>query len=237
LKDKLEPWSQSRILETIDRENRVLGDYEEQVKNIEAMITEAISRGIAETPDIEECQEELVAVRGHIQEQRNTLFQINVNEAARQVEVWLQKLEDIEALLQTSDPVKNIPEFLNQVDTERQAIEKDLTFDMLQALIATTSDIRQRIGEMKPRIQERLFAASRKGSLKQGFERLHRQHQVNKYIIPVSLAVALITGGLLEHQIQASAELTTVRWIALALLIAYFLYYVLVFYIFRTDKE
>jgi sterol desaturase/sphingolipid hydroxylase (fatty acid hydroxylase superfamily) len=64
-----------------------------------------------------------------------------------------------------------------------------------------------------------------------------RHHELNRYFIPVSLLVALITGGMIAAQVQSLPGLATLRWVALAFLIAYFAYYVWVYYISSSLSE
>jgi serine/threonine protein kinase len=288
LKDRLEPWSQSGILETIGNEARVLGDFEEQVTGIESVLNEAVARGVAEIPEIDVSRDELTGVRAQIQKQRSAFFDIDVKETAQKVDAWLQKIEEIEALLQTGNPVKDIPEFLNRSDEEKQAIEKDPMFETLQVLESTSAEIEQTIGQIELQIRGRLCTAliddvgqkdeelvrlrtelatlqeelakaqegaaisqadlaqlreeiavlqQRESLLEQQLEKPNREHEINRYVIPISLALAVIAGGIVAPQIRALPGLSTVKWIALALLIAYFAYYVWVYYISRPRSE
>ncbi len=275
MRSQLEPWSQPRILETIARENKLLTDYEGQVKDIESLLAQAVSHGIARAVDIEKCDNELAGVKRQIQTQRDFFFQIDVNEKAQKVEEWLQKIEDIEALLSTSNPVKNIPEFLNQIDIEQQAIEKDPMLDSLQAAVSANVHIGETINQLKLRIKRRLveiligdvgqrdetivelksevqhsraelaqaqaeLAKTRAETselqqsltlLQQQLDKPHQQHEINKYLIPVLLMAALLAGGLIASQIETLPGLSILRWVALALLLACFIYYLWIYYL------
>lgn len=289
LKARLDPWSQARILETIGREHSQLGAYEEQVKDLEVSLHEAEANGVVETHELEVCQNELGTVREQIKAQRDAFFKVNVKATAQTVEMWLQKLGEIEALLQTSNPLKNIPEFLDKIDTEQPAIEKDATLEALQKLVSANGDIGRTINEMKLRIQGRLFqilisdigwrdealALSRKDASKQrqdarkvteelsitrsellktqsrvsdlqkraeAFaaerEKVERQHEINRYTIPVSLAVAVLAGGMIAPQLkQLLGDSNGVVYIALVILIAYFFYYIWVYYLSQWSKK
>lgn len=63
--------------------------------------------------------------------------------------------------------------------------------------------------------------------------KLKQQYEINRYLIPLALAVAIITGGLVAPQLQSlpgTSVLTVVAW---GLFIAYFGYYIWVYYINR----
>jgi hypothetical protein len=282
LKDRLAPWSQSRILETIRNRTKELGGYEEQVKGMEALLSEAIAHGLAETVEIETCRDELTGIRAQIQSQHSAFFDIDMQETAQKVEAWLQKIEEIEALLQTGNPVKDIPEFLDRSDEEQQAIEKDPTFETLRALGSTSAEIEQATGQVELQIRGRLCSAliddvsrrdeestrlreesataqaelakAQEGAatsqadlarareeiavlqqgeslLKQQVEKPNREHEINRYVIPISLVLAVIAGGIIAPKIQTLPGLSTIKWIALASLIAYFVYYVWAYYL------
>ena len=156
LKNKLEPWSQNKILETINRETSTLKQAEEDIKGIEAMFREAIARGVAQTPDVEQCWAELSEAHGVIHQQREVFYGIDVDRTTQKVEAWLQKIEDIEDLLNTGNPIKDIPEFLDRIDREQQTIEKDDIFETLQDSIAASHRIKWTISDVKLRIKERL---------------------------------------------------------------------------------
>jgi hypothetical protein len=67
--------------------------------------------------------------------------------------------------------------------------------------------------------------------------KLKRQHEINKYIIPISLVVAVIVGGVIAPQLETLSGLTAIKLIALALLAAYFGYYFWVYYISERLNE
>lgn len=276
LKDKLEPWSQAKIFETFDHENEMLAEFEEQVKSIEALISEAVAHGVTETPDIEACRHDLVTVNARIQEQHRVFLRTEVNDAVQNIEAYLQRIEDIEALLQTGDPVKDIPEFFNRIDEAQEVIEGDALLERLRALVTTNTEIGQTINHLKLRIRGQLLkiliddvgrrdeqltvmrnqlseattalaqvqTKSTKtqaelatlrpqvDSLKQQLKGLKQQHTINRYIIPISLAIAVVVGGVIAPQLQTLlGESTMVVNIALALLIVYFIYYIWVYYL------
>lgn len=157
LKARLDPWSQAKILETIGHETNLLATYEEQVKDLEVSLDEAEAHGVAEKHEFEVCRHELAKVRKQLQAQRDAFFKVKVKETAQKVELWLQKLMEIGALLQTSDPLKNIPEFLDKIDAEQPVIEKDAMFEAIQALISDNGEIGRTISEMKLLMREQLF--------------------------------------------------------------------------------
>jgi RIO-like serine/threonine protein kinase len=157
LRNKLEPWSQTRILETIDRENKRLREYEEQVKRIETSVNEAIAHGVAETRDVEICRNELAGVRTQIQRQHEAFYQIEVNDTVQKIEALLQRIEDIEALLQTGNPLKDIPEFITRIDEVQQAIEAEEILKQLQALISSNAEIERTLNQLKLNIRGRLI--------------------------------------------------------------------------------
>jgi septation ring formation regulator EzrA len=143
-------------LKTINRENRRLQDYEEQVADIETMLNETMTGEEASPAEIERCRNELADARRKLRQQRQMLFQ-DMNETVQQVEVWLQKIEDIEALLKTGNPVQDIPQFLHKIDAEQQAIEDAAIFKSLQALVAANADIERLIDQVKLQVQERII--------------------------------------------------------------------------------
>ena len=80
--------------------------------------------------------------------------------------------------------------------------------------------------------QEKLAALPQKlDFLERELEKFSKQHEINRYLIPASLILALITGGMIALQIKALSELPVLRWIALVLLIAYLTYYAWVYYL------
>jgi serine/threonine protein kinase len=286
LKDRLEPWSQVKILETINRENRRLGEYEEQVRRIEALLNEAVAHGL---PDIDTCRNELRQVRTQIQAQRDIFFQVDVNQTAQKVEGWLQRLEDIENLLQTSEPLKNIPRFLDELDTEQPIIDKDPLLEKLQQLVFSNVEIDQIINQLKLEIRGQLVrvlidevgqkdeaaALSRqeatraealvkriaaemaekraelakaqekinelqhsKGSTEKQLKKLEQQRELHKYLIPISLAVAVLAGGVIAEQLNKLLPgIAEFMSIALFLLIAYFCYYIWIYYLSRPGDK
>ncbi|MCL4295187.1 MAG: protein kinase [Anaerolineae bacterium] len=220
LKARLDPWSQAKILETISHETNQLGVYEEQVRDLEVSLNEAEAHGIAEKHEFEVCRHELAKVRTQLQDQRDAFFKVKVKETAQKVELWLQKLGEIESLLQTSDPLKNIPEFLDKIDAEQPAIEKDPVLEALQALVSVNADISQTIGEMKLRMQEQLFrilindigwrdealALSRKDSSKHREETRKAQEELSKTRSELVAAQAGVTRLQSQHD-SAEAQL------------------------------
>jgi hypothetical protein len=281
LKEGLEPWSQTKIFETIDRENKTLRGFEEQVKSIEALISEAVTHGIAEPPEIEVCRNELMAVRAQIQEQHSIIFQIEVNEIVQNSEAWLQKIEDIEALLKTGNPVKDVPEFFNQLDEVQAAIEGDALLESLRISMSKSTEIRQTINQLKLHIREQLvgiligdvgrrdeeLVKTRKevtkvreklaqsqaeaakvreelaalpqkvDVLERKLEKFTKQYEINRYLIPVSLILAVLAGGAIAAQIESLQELFIIPVIAFILLIAYSFYYIWVYYISSSRSE
>lgn len=275
LKELLEPWSKTKISETVRAQIKTLSAQEEEVKAIEAMLTEAVTHGVAETPEIEQCHTELEEIKTRIHTQRDVFYQIDVIATSQHVEAWLQKIEDIEALLQTGNPIKDIPEFFSRSDEEQHIIEKDTLFEMLRGLNVTGAEIKQTIVQLKFRIRDRLvriliddvsrrdeelatmsqeFAETsttltrvqaeavktqaelsilrpRFDSLEQQSKRFKQQYEINKYVIPVSLVVAVIVGGFIAPQLEKRPELSTLMWITLVLLIAYFIYYIWIYYL------
>ena len=61
--------------------------------------------------------------------------------------------------------------------------------------------------------------------------KLERQHEINRYLIPLSLLIAVFTGGIIAPQLQGLPGLSIIRIIAWTLLIAYFAYYIRVYYL------
>jgi hypothetical protein len=239
---------------------KALGDFEAEVESVEALISQAVAYGLAEKPEVGRCHDDLGGVRAQIQSQRQMLYQMGVRETAQKVEGWLQKIEEFEALLQSDRPVEDIPMFLDRIEVEQQAIEKDPTFAALQTLTTTKGKIRQTVDQMKLRIKRRLVrilvedvgrrdeklvrmekeAAKLEEELFQAQEEVARarvdlnkvrHHELHRYFIPFSLLVALLTGGMLAAQVQSLPGLVTIRWVALAFLVVYFAYYVWVYYI------
>jgi hypothetical protein len=211
-----------------------------------------------------------------------------VKETTQKVEAWLKEIEEIETLLQTGNPVKDIPEFLNRSDEAQQAIEKAPMFETLRALESASAEIEQTMEQMKLGVRGQLCSAliddvgrrdeelarmrqesataqealakaeeevartrievvktqkekaalqQRESFLEQQFEKPNREHEINRYAIPLSLALAVITGGIIVPQIQALPGLSTIKWIALVLLIAYFAYYVWAYYVSQPRGE
>jgi serine/threonine protein kinase len=60
----------------------------------------------------------------------------------------------------------------------------------------------------------------------QGYKKLKKQHEINKYIIPISMAVAMIAGGIISPQIQDLPGLPIIMSIGLVFSIVYFAYYI-----------
>jgi hypothetical protein len=216
LKDRIEPWSQGKILKMIDQENKLLGDYEEQIRDIEELLDKAVIHAVGNTPDIELYRSELAGIRAQIQTQRDVFFQLDVTETAQQVEAWLQKIEDIEALLQTGNPVEDIPKFLNQIDEEQQLIESDSMFAMLRQLVAANLEIGQNIDQTKRQIRRQLVRTliddigQRDEALTRTQSELEEARQTEQVtrreieglekksrVFSVSLIPALIVGGIM----------------------------------------
>lgn len=216
LKDRIEPWSQGKILKMIDHENKLLGDYEEQIRDIEDLLEKAVIHAVAETPYIELCRGELSGIRTQIQTQRDVFFQLDVTDTAQQVEAWLQKIEDIEALLQTGNPIEDIPKFLNQIDEEQQLIESDSMFERLRHLVTANLEIGQSIDQIKRRIRRQLVRTliddigQRDEALTQTRSELKEVRQTEQAtqremealgkqsrVILVSLVPAIIMGGII----------------------------------------
>jgi len=157
LEARLEPWSQTKILKTIDEGAKQLGNFEEQVKSVETLLDEAIAHGVTEKYEIERCRQDLAEIKQQIQEQRNLFFQMQVNEIAQKVEAWLLKTHDLRELLDKStSSMKDISTFMSQSDEEQQAIEQDPMFDMLQALTAANGQISRTIDRARLQIKARL---------------------------------------------------------------------------------
>jgi serine/threonine protein kinase len=157
LKVRLAPWSQDKILETIEQGIKRLGELEESVNSVEALLDEAIHQGVTRKNEVEHCRGDLTGVKAHIQKQRSLFLQIRVNDIAQKIEAWLQKIEDIEELLDKPDSaIKDIPQFFNQSDEVQQTIEEDAMFGLTQNLAAATAEISQAIIQIKLRIKERL---------------------------------------------------------------------------------
>jgi serine/threonine protein kinase len=274
LKDKLEPWSQAKILETISAEHKALGAFEEEVKSIEALIKDVVAGGLGETPEIEQCRAELAVLQVQIQDRRRAFYQIDVNETAQNVEAWLQKLDQIITLVETGQPTKDIPEFFNQSDTEQQAIEADPLFKTLQTL-ATDNEIEQTIDWVKLDVRGQLVSLliedagrkdealvnlqneviqvnetsaqaeaettrakvalaemqAREGALQDRLGKLAGQYEINRYLIPISLLVTVIVGGVVAQQIKNLPGLSTITAVAFVLFIAYCIYYIWVYYL------
>jgi hypothetical protein len=288
LKDRLEPWSKARIFETISGETQSLGRYEERVTDIEKLIGQAVAHGQAESPEVELCRVELAGVTAHIENQRRVFLEPEKSEMAQKVDAWLGEIEEIEALLQTSNPIQDIPVYLERSEEARVAIEDDPAFEMLEALESVGTQIEQAIERVELGIQGRLYqvlvadvgrrdeeldrmqkasaeaeeelarakeeATSRQAALGEAREEIaelqqqvrsldrqsakhRRQYERNRYLVPVALAVALITGGAIASRIETLPGMSIVRWVALVLLVAYFAYYVWVYHFARTDNE
>jgi tRNA A-37 threonylcarbamoyl transferase component Bud32 len=274
LRGRLEPWSQPRILETIRDENQALKGYEEQVTGIEALISEAVTHGFAERPEVEMCRSDLAGVKARIEQQRRTFLEKDMNELARKIDAWLHEIEEIEALLQTGNPLKDIPLFLDRSDDTQRAIEADLAFEMLGALESASAEIQRTIEQVELRIQGRLCrvlvedvgrrdealarareesdrlqaelaeaaeesAALRQqeDSLKQQSKTYRQQYEINRFVIPISVILALIAGGLIAERVKLLPAQSIIRLIALGLLIAYFAYYVWAYFFSKTGNE
>jgi tRNA A-37 threonylcarbamoyl transferase component Bud32 len=280
LKDKLGPWSQARIFETFDQENELLAGFEEQVKNIEVLISEAVAHGVTTTPEIEGCRQELAAISAHLQGQHRVVLRTEVSDTVQNIEAWLQRIEDIEALLQTGDPIKDIPEFFNRIDEIQQMIEADSTLARLCALVSTNIEIGQTINQLKDRLREQLvriliedvgqrdeaLVAAHKElteakttlaqvqgesakaqaelaglrpqvtSLKREQKGRNQEHEINRFIIPVTLVIAVLAGGVIAPRLQAWSGATVMMWVALVLLVIYFVYYIWVYYISQSRR-
>jgi len=63
--------------------------------------------------------------------------------------------------------------------------------------------------------------------------RLEKLHEINRYLIPLSLLVAMVVGGIIAPQLQQLPGLPQLTVIAWVLFIAYFGYYAKVYYIDR----
>jgi chromosome segregation ATPase len=260
LKAKLDPWSQTKILETIDHENKTLGDLEAEIESVEELIAQAVKHGVAERPEVDRCYDELNGLKQQINNQRQKLYQIETYETAQKVDAWLYRIEDIEAFLQSDRPADDIPEFLNRIEAEQQAIERDPTFQNFQSLVATNAQIGQTIDQVKLRIKRRLviILIEDVGRRDEEIARLRDElaeaqvevagarmkiaqaklHEIDRYIIPLALIATFIAGGLLAPQLEAALPgLPILRWIALFLLIVYFGYYAWSYYVSPSSDE
>jgi len=65
--------------------------------------------------------------------------------------------------------------------------------------------------------------------------KLERQHEINRYLIPLSLLIAVVVGGIIAPQLQQLPGLSvfSISIIAWVLFIAYFAYYIKVYYLDR----
>jgi len=256
LKDRLEPWSQPRVLETIQDENQALRTYEEQVTGIETLISQAVAYGFAERPEVELCHGDLARVRDQIEQQRRMFFEKDMNELARKIDAWLRELEEIEDLLQTGNPLQDIPLFL------------DPAFEMLGTLETASAEIQRTIEQVELRIQGRLWrvlvedvgrrdealttareesdrlqaelaeAAEESTALRRQeesqSETYRQQYEINRFVIPLSVILALIAGGLIAERISLLPAQSIIRWIALGLLIAYLAYWIWAYFFARA---
>ena len=66
---------------------------------------------------------------------------------------------------------------------------------------------------------------------------LVKWHTLNKYLIPIALSIAMLIGGAIASQFSALVDQPAIAIIALLLLVAYFGYYVWVYYIFPSQDE
>jgi len=156
LEAELEPWSQGKILKTVDNKSKALRACEKQVESIDNLLDKAEAHGIAETPEIVRCRQDLEEIKSRLKERSSRFFQIEVEETVQKVEAWLQRVEDIVALSQNGDPVKDIPEFLKASDEYQHLIRQDPTFEALQAMLSANVEIEQMVKDIKLRIQEKL---------------------------------------------------------------------------------
>jgi tRNA A-37 threonylcarbamoyl transferase component Bud32 len=241
LKDRIEPWSQGRILKMMDHENKQLGDYEGQLQEIEALLREALNHNVAETPDMELCRTDLAGIRTQIEDQRKVFLQLDVTDTAQKVEAWLQKIEDIEALLQTGNPVEDIPAFLNRIDEEQQLIENDSMFERLRGLVSTNMEIGRSIDQIKRRIRRHLVkilindVGERDEALTQAHEKIAQTRteldeirqteqaarreikalETHYKVFSVSLIPALIVGGIIGILIAIIVpDIQNLSWMA-----------------------
>lgn len=159
LKTQLEPWTQSKILETIDRENKRLGGFEAHLKHLGATLDEVGSANIAAQTEVTQARQALAALQSRIQAQRDVFFHIDVNATTRTVSSWLQNLEEAESLLQTGNPVKDFQEYLSRIDETQQAIEYDAMLESLKTATVTSAEIGREIEQTELQIRERLIGA------------------------------------------------------------------------------
>ncbi len=268
LKEMLEPWSQVRILEMVQAQNRHLQAYEEDIGAVEGLLRDLVARGMTETAEIAGYRAELAELRAHIQNQRTLIFQLDVPTTARQIDLWLEQITDIETLLKTGNPIKDIPEFCSRGDLLQQAVDEDEMFARLQRLVASGKDIGQAITGVKLRMREQLVPvlledvgrrdeamarleqearqelAERQAEVSQTraelahlrpaheqLGRLVRYYKIDKFLIPFSLAVALVAGGVVAPRLASLPGISQLGVAALVLLILYFGYYIWHYYI------
>jgi hypothetical protein len=153
------------------------------------------------------------------------------NAASPKVMAWLQHIEQIEANLKESYQVEEFQEFFSRNDTELAAIEEDPLFAALQTLAPTSLEVKQNIYKIQAQLMGVLtqninLMKAELTAAKSQHQKLNRQHELNKYLIPVSLALAVAAGG-----IVASPTPSIIAVMALVLLIAYFVYFIWVYYL------
>jgi hypothetical protein len=70
-----------------------------------------------------------------------------------------------------------------------------------------------------------------------GQRKLETQHGINKYVIPVSIAVAMLAGGIIAPQLQGLdvPGLFAISVVAFVGLLAYLIYYLWVYYFSSKD--
>lgn len=234
LKVALAPWANFSKL--IAEQYQLLANDEAEIKQIAAGLNEADAA--QKVADLDSYLHDLTKVSGEIEVWRTQVQQIEgANVASPKVAAWLQNIERIEANLKEYYQVEEIQEFFSQNDAELAAIEEDPLFAALQTLAPTSLEVKQSIYKIQAQLMGILTQNINRVNqeltvTKSSQQKLNRQHELNKYLVPLSLALAVVAGGVIASQGQNNSPIPSViAVIALTLLIAYFVYYVWVYYL------
>lgn len=239
------------------------GDY---LPALDRLIEDFISKGVYEHRDVAQLLWQLIYAKQHegklppeltsaaeLTTVRNQLTQSDqtLEQLRSEITLLQQKLTQAEKKLNqvetraatTRSRLANTEQTLNQIRSEANTIRAKLA-ETEQALSQTqieATTAQSKLTETEQNLTESQAELSRLKSqldeAKQIPEKLRKQHGLNKIVIPISLILAAIGGGIVGPQLQAIPGLRVVTILIWILLFGYFGYYLWIYYISPPFQE
>lgn len=198
LKDKLTAWSETNIERVVEHELQLLRGYRDEIRVLENVLQTAETHKLFEKASLVALQQELVELGRQRETQRDTLDKMigRMREMARKSAAWLDEIAQAEAVLEDGNSIKTVPEFLDKIETVRQAIEADPLVNDLEALISKNAEIEARVDHLKQQLGRQsleilLAHAAEPGYASQELEKVKKEYR----LVLAAFIPALFLGG------------------------------------------